>query len=480
MSSPFAGSFEETVGESESEKRAREEQARKKSNGVDAQPPIESDIPADTMKIIREGAPSNLRVNPFWNVVLVLHRLGYTNDAALALLEKYADGVGKDYVGRLRNEVERIYARLDQRPQKGGQLTTTPPPDRANLLLSNWLTLALPPRDYLLGHVLCTTSRWILIGDTGIGKTLLGMAIAGAVASGCGLLGWQGSGRPRRVMYLDGEMPAETFKERMECIAAPFGGDLQFWGYNRDRLADGEMPPLNTPEGEEWLLKEIDAIEPDLIEFDSIMSLTIGPMSDEESWARTNLLMRKITSMRIGQIWQHHTGHDTTKGFGTKTREWQADTVAILLAEGGDAIRLQFNKARLRTPQTFAQFEPKLIRCDANGWEVVGDAPKGGKGKPMSLHAILKTQLLRIYDRLADAVETSGGFAGEPVRKVKTDAVREEMRRSGILDVDQKGCVTGATRMAFLRAKGELITQNKMAEKDGLIWRIAPARGEWS
>jgi RecA-family ATPase len=39
MSSPFAGSFEETVGESESEKREREERAGKKPNGPDAQPP---------------------------------------------------------------------------------------------------------------------------------------------------------------------------------------------------------------------------------------------------------------------------------------------------------------------------------------------------------------------------------------------------------------------------------------------------------
>ena len=35
-------------------------------------------------------------------------------------------------------------------------------------------------------------------------------------------------------MYLDGEMPAETFKERMELIAQRYGSDITLYGYNRD------------------------------------------------------------------------------------------------------------------------------------------------------------------------------------------------------------------------------------------------------
>ena len=37
-------------------------------------------------------------------------------------------------------------------------------------------------------------------------------------------------------MYLDGEMPAETFKERMLLIAERYGSDIQLFGYNRDDL----------------------------------------------------------------------------------------------------------------------------------------------------------------------------------------------------------------------------------------------------
>ncbi len=117
---------------------------------------------------------------------------------------------------------------------------------REDLLLSAWLTRELPLRDYLLGNVFCTTSRWLIFGDTGVGKTLFAVSMAGAIAAAASFLGWEGK-RRARVMYLDGEMPAETFKERMQLIAAEFGDDLAIFGYNRDVLDPDEMPPLNTP-----------------------------------------------------------------------------------------------------------------------------------------------------------------------------------------------------------------------------------------
>ena len=154
---------------------------------------------------------------------------------------------------------------------------------REHLLLDAWLERKIPPRDYLLGNVLCTTSRWLMFGETGVGKTLLAADIGGAVASGSPFLDWGGR-RQARVMYLDGEMPAETFKERMQLIAERYGSDIPLYGYNRDDLGDGAMPPLNKEDGEKWLMREIDLIKPDVIIFDSIMCLLSGVMSDEESW----------------------------------------------------------------------------------------------------------------------------------------------------------------------------------------------------
>ena len=123
-----------------------------------------------------------------------------------------------------------------------------------------------------MGSVMSTTSRWLMIGETGIGKTLLSMDMGAAIAVGVMFLIWTGQ-RQARVMYIDGELPAETFKERMQLLAKRYGPDIELLGYNRDDLGDDGLPPLNTDLGQAWLRREIAAVKPDLIIFDSVMCL---------------------------------------------------------------------------------------------------------------------------------------------------------------------------------------------------------------
>jgi AAA domain len=218
-------------------------------------------------------------------------------------------------------------------------------PQREGLRLLAWTTLSLPPRDFLLGDLLCTTSRWILVGATGIGKTLFAMELAACAAAGKSFLGWKAR-RKCRVMYIDGEMPAETFKERMELIAERHGDDLEIYGYNRDRLGDeGDIPPLDTQAGRDWLKREIDIIKPDLIIFDSIMCLVAGDLMKPEGWAPMLGVMRGLTSMRIAQIWLHH-ANDGGKVFGDKTKTWQMDTVASLTAIDDDDAAFGLNRCQ--------------------------------------------------------------------------------------------------------------------------------------
>jgi hypothetical protein len=265
-------------------------------------------------------------------------------------------------------------------------------------------------------------------------------------------------------------MPAETFKERMQLVAGEFGEDLILYGYNRDALGDGAMPPFNTEEGEKWLWREIEAVKPDIIVFDSIMCLLAGQMSEEESWAPVKLLMRRISGRRIGQIWLHHTGHDTSKGFGTKTREWEMDTV-VALTTADQNILMEFKKARLRTPKTAEHFRPRTIARDETGWIVVGEGQAKTANK--SDIDILKHAIMDAYDRLADGRPTSSGLNGAPVVKVSANEVRDEVKRRGFLETNDNGFVTAPSRNQFMRARRALISGPKprLAQDGDLIWR---------
>ena len=274
-------------------------------------------------------------------------------------------------------------------------------------------------------------------------------------------------------MYLDGELPAETFKERMEIVARQYGPEIELYGYCRDILGDDDIPPLNKPEGAKWLERECQLIGPDVIVFDSIMCLLTGNMAEEESWATVTPMLRQLSQQRIAQIWLHHTGHDTSKGFGTKTREWQMDTVLSLTkdAQNDEHLLMEFKKARLRTPDTRAQFEPLKITCGMDGWEIVGGldrrrGPSGDRG------ASKARAFLEAYDRLACDAPSCTGFNGKLVKKVALDAIRKEMRSRGALGDSTPGVkMTSAEYKAFDKAKDMNTESKRLIEADGFVWR---------
>ena len=326
---------------------------------------------------------------------------------------------------------------------------------------------------------MCTTSRWLLFGETGVGKTLFGLEIGGAISAGASFLNWDGTGRSTRVVYFDGETPAETFKERMEFIGQRYGPDRPLYGYNRDILKDEDLPPLNTPEGEKWLWREIEAVKPELVLFDSIMCLLGGSMSEEESWAPVKALVPQLSGRRIAQVWLHHTGHDATKSFGTKTREWEMDTVVSLTKRGDDddSLALEFKKARLRTPETREQFQSRILRCGAKGWTADGaQLAKPNSGRSNALLNVSRA-IVAACSWLANSVEPSRGFDGPLVRKVPVEAIRNEVKSLGFIETNESGGLTNTGRSMFHRAKSDLLAAKTHVENEGLFWEVSGHEG---
>ena len=89
--------------------------------------------------------------------------------------------------------------------------------------------------------------------------------------------------------------------------------------------------------------------------------------------------MLSLTKRRVGVLWINHTGHDESRSYGTKTREWQLDVVMI--AEEVDdpdadiALRLTFTKARQRRSETREDFETVVLRLKDDAWTSESAAP---------------------------------------------------------------------------------------------------------
>jgi hypothetical protein len=239
------------------------------------------------------------------------------------------------------------------------------------LSLEDWAARDLPEPQFISGSWLTTTSRVLVVAPTGLGKSMLLMALGMAVAAGKPFLHWS-ERPPVRVLYIDGEMSRRLLKRRLadECrrlgVAPP-----TFFALSHEDIPN--FKPLNTPEGRaaiEAVVKAIGGV--DLIIFDNIMSLVAGDQKEEEGWSQTIPWVKALTARGIGQVWVHHTGHDESRSYGTKTREWQLDTVVHLTRatrpETDVSFDLEFRKARERTPETRQEFAERQVRLVMDQW----------------------------------------------------------------------------------------------------------------
>ena len=323
---------------------------------------------------------------------------------------------------------------------------------RSTLSIEAWAVRDIPEPDRILGDFLTTTVRAFLVGRTGLGKTLLGIAIAAAAASGSDFLTWKAY-RPVNVLYIDGEMPAELIKPRAIDAMRRLGdvkiptGNLMIFGRDIEDEARRVCPdlppfaPLNTDGGRAFLMSLIDAVGGvDLVVFDNVMSLLEGDQKDELAWSAVLDLVTYLTTQRIGQLWLDHTGHNNDRQYGSSTKAWRFDAVGVMaplkdedqgdedVPGGATGFSLSFDhpgKARRRTPDNWQQFQAQIVRLVDDRW-VWEPANASAPGKQ---DGGLKASARAFYEALLDAVVRSG----TPGRTTKAIWLAE-CQRKGLVD----------------------------------------------
>jgi hypothetical protein len=355
--------------------------------------------------------------------------------------------------------------------QTGQPSVATPVVDVAKLCLTPaaWEARDIPPEDRLLGPF-STTTRTEISADTGLGKTMLGLGRAYAIRLGQDFLHWKAH-RSGRVLYLDGEMPLELIQQRVKLTRSWFGIDepVDDGLFILSRFDVEDMPPLDTPEGARWLLNLLDQLgRIDDITFDNRASLSNGDQAgDDASSQALKQLQREITKRSTGQLWLHHTGYQQDRGYGRKSREWELDTVAVgeRIEERRDAdvaMRLTFKKARRRTPENRADYEPvELELCQGQWLWQQADAGKvavSKLGRNQKLVLDAATKLLAS----SDAKAPPGHPAGSAM-VIKILALSEEVRK--LMSCEAKHFAT-----RFDEAVNGLANSRRLGHYDGLVW----------
>jgi putative DNA primase/helicase len=294
------------------------------------------------------------------------------------------------------------------------------------LTAAEFLALSLRPRELILAPWLPTQGLAMVYSVRGVGKTHLALGIAFAVASGGGLLGWSAP-NPRKVIYLDGEMPAPSMQRRLAAIIAGFDGEPPEPDYLRLLSADiteGGLPDIGTEAGQ----AEIDAAigDAELIVIDNISTLVrSGKENEAESWLPVQGWA--LSHRRAGRsvLFIHHAGKGGLQR-GTSRREDVLDTVLTLrrpadyIADQGARFEIVVEKGRSVHGDAAQPFEARYEERDgAAVW---------------TRTEIADAELSRVVDALRDGMSIREAARELEMHRSKVERLRKKAQDRGLLD----------------------------------------------
>lgn len=241
------------------------------------------------------------------------------------------------------------------------------------------LSLELPKREMLLAPFLPSQGLVLLVAKRGVGKTHVALGIAYAVASGSRFLRWFAP-EPKKVVYIDGEMPAVLMQERLKMIATMTRQkpNSHFLKLITPDLQEHAMPDLATEEGRDMIEEYIK--DYDLIVIDNISCLfRSGSENESESWQQAQEWALNLRRRGKSILFVHHAGKNGVQR-GTSKREDILDSIIILKhpedykAEEGARFEVHFDKARHFAGQDANSFQVQLLEKDGQWlWETSND-----------------------------------------------------------------------------------------------------------
>lgn len=218
--------------------------------------------------------------------------------------------------------------------------------------LGEFLSLSLPKREFLLTPFLPSQGLCLLYAKRGVGKTHVALGIGYAVATGGTFLKWNAP-FPKRVLYLDGEMPAISMQERLLKLSTSSSNgppDPNYFRLITPDLQEGSIPNLITPEGQEALGEHMEDF--DLLIIDNLSSLVRNLDENKaDDWQPIQDWALRLRRLGKSILFIHHAGKGGLQR-GTSKREDILDTVITLhqpkgyRQDEGACFEVRYEKAR--------------------------------------------------------------------------------------------------------------------------------------
>ena len=240
------------------------------------------------------------------------------------------------------------------------------------------LTAQFPARQLMLAPWLPEKGLAMLYAPRGVGKTWVALGIAHAIAGGSSFLRW-GASSPRRVIYIDGEMPAVALQQRYTAVVAASEMDAPGENFRllaADMQVDG-LPDLADPDAQRFYDPYI--ADADLIVVDNLSTIARS-LRENEADLFGPLQAWMVTQRSAGRsvLLVHHAGKGGGQR-GTSRKEDTLDTVISLSrppgyqASEGARFEVHFTKSRGFWGDAAEPFEARFADRKWTTSEIVSD-----------------------------------------------------------------------------------------------------------
>jgi len=245
-------------------------------------------------------------------------------------------------------------------------------PTRLNpLSLPQLFALDIAPRGMVLDPIIPEKGLAMLYAARGTGKTHVALGIACAVAAGRPFLKWHAP-RPRRVLFIDGEMPAAALRERLAAIVG--GEPPPLLHVLAGDLTEDGIGNLAASALQAELEPHLDGVE--LLILDNLSSLTAAWRDDAVCWLPIQEWLLRLRRRGMSVLIVHHAGKSGDQR-GTSRREDVLDTSIGLTRppdyqpSQGARFEVHIDKGRGILGEQAEAFEARLVTHQGRaGWAV--------------------------------------------------------------------------------------------------------------
>lgn len=240
------------------------------------------------------------------------------------------------------------------------------------------------PRGMIIGPWLREAETALVWAATGIGKTMLTLSIAIAVASGGAVWEWKAS-KPRKVWIIDGEMHLQDLQDRLRGLANTAVSNVDFdeLGPNLRITARQDQDPYSTfydvtvKEHQDVILAKCkeDGIELLIIDNLSTVADSLQDENDATAFRSISSFMTRMKQAGIATILVHHARKDGREARGSTALQTTFEVIIGLTrpqvpVHGKASFIATFGKFRgLGGPLT----EARQWTLGEDGWTVTED-----------------------------------------------------------------------------------------------------------